>query len=175
MKLQKLGKAYEELAAKRRPIECVWQVVKRDSDFIRDLKEFSPVNRLRKPVTLPEDPEETNQAHQQRCNTPTGWGTAPLYCPRQLRPETRRKTLRQNYPADTAAAAPPCIRRRLKYFLRNKKMEKAISELKAMITNLAAEMSKMKLEHVEDRVFLKALNGTVDNLSGQVQKHRPAA
>ena len=48
-------------------------------------------------------------------------------------------------------------------------MEKQIFELRAMITKLAAEVSGIKLEHAEDRVFYKALSGTVDSLSGQVQ------
>ncbi|MGE4193295.1 MAG: hypothetical protein AB7E51_07895 [Pseudodesulfovibrio sp.] len=47
-------------------------------------------------------------------------------------------------------------------------METQIAELKAMITKLAAEVSGIKLEHAEDRVFYKALSGSVDNLAGQV-------
>jgi hypothetical protein len=57
-KLKKLEKAFEEIEAKHRPIECVWQVVKRDSDFLLDIEMFSPVNRTRRPVKLPDDVEE---------------------------------------------------------------------------------------------------------------------
>ncbi|WP_319466986.1 hypothetical protein [uncultured Pseudodesulfovibrio sp.] len=48
-------------------------------------------------------------------------------------------------------------------------MENKIAELKSLIAKLTLEVSKMKLEHVEDRVFFKALNSTVDHLHGQVQ------
>ena len=48
-------------------------------------------------------------------------------------------------------------------------VEKQIVELKAMITKLNADVARMKLEHAEDRVFFKALNGSVNTLSAQVQ------
>lgn len=48
-------------------------------------------------------------------------------------------------------------------------MENQIVELKAMVAKLAAEVASMKLERAEDRVFFKALNGTVNTLSAQVQ------
>ncbi len=48
-------------------------------------------------------------------------------------------------------------------------MENKIAELKSLIAKLTLEVSKMKLEHAEDRVFFKALNSTVDHLHGQVQ------
>lgn len=57
-KLRKLEKSYEDIEAKNRPVECVWQVVKRDSDFLASIESFAPVNRTRKPVKLPDDPEE---------------------------------------------------------------------------------------------------------------------
>lgn len=41
-------------------------------------------------------------------------------------------------------------------------------DLKAQIGNLTQELKRIQVEHAEDRVFLKALNGTVDNLSAQV-------
>ena len=58
MKLKRLQKAYEEIESKRRPVECVWQIVKRDSEFIQDLEAFSPVTRSRGPAKLPDDEEE---------------------------------------------------------------------------------------------------------------------
>ncbi|WP_319466988.1 hypothetical protein [uncultured Pseudodesulfovibrio sp.] len=58
MKLKKLEKAFEEIEAKHRPIECVWQVVRRDSDFLSDIEAFSPVTRTRSPAQLPDDEEE---------------------------------------------------------------------------------------------------------------------
>jgi len=48
-------------------------------------------------------------------------------------------------------------------------MENQIVELKAMVSKLAAEVASVKLEHAEDRVFFKALNGAVNALSAQVQ------
>lgn len=47
-------------------------------------------------------------------------------------------------------------------------MEKAINELKSLITKLNLEVSKIKADQMEDRLFFKALNGTVDNLSAQI-------
>lgn len=47
-------------------------------------------------------------------------------------------------------------------------MEKQIVELKAMVAKLAAEVASVKLAHAEDRVFLKALSGTVNTMSDLV-------
>ncbi|WP_319583475.1 hypothetical protein [uncultured Pseudodesulfovibrio sp.] len=48
-------------------------------------------------------------------------------------------------------------------------MEKQISELKAALAALTHKVSTIELQHVEDRVFFKALGGEVSSLSGQVQ------
>lgn len=40
--------------------------------------------------------------------------------------------------------------------------------LKAQIGNLTLKIKRIQVDHAEDRVFLKALNGTVGNLSAQV-------
>lgn len=54
-RLRKLQQACEEIEAKRRPVECVWQIVRRDSELVQDLEAFSPVNRSRGPAKLPDD------------------------------------------------------------------------------------------------------------------------
>lgn len=56
-RLRKLQQAYEEIEAKRRPVECVWQIVRRESELVQDLEAFSPVNRSRGPAKLPDDEE----------------------------------------------------------------------------------------------------------------------
>lgn len=57
-RLKKLQQAYEEIEAKRRPVECIWQIVRRDSELVQDLEAFSPVSRSRGPAKLPDDEEE---------------------------------------------------------------------------------------------------------------------
>jgi len=56
-RLKKLQQAYEEIEAKRRPVECIWQIVRRDSELVQDLEAFSPVSRSRGPAKLPDDEE----------------------------------------------------------------------------------------------------------------------
>lgn len=58
MRLQKLQRAYNELETKTRAVQCVWQVVTRDSEFLRELQDFSPVNIHRKPADLPETEDD---------------------------------------------------------------------------------------------------------------------
>ncbi|XXJ19639.1 hypothetical protein ACR42D_08870 [Desulfovibrio caledoniensis] len=48
-------------------------------------------------------------------------------------------------------------------------METQIAELKAMITKLAAEVSKIKLDAADIRIHLKSTMGDVNRLSGQIQ------
>ncbi|WP_338668060.1 hypothetical protein [Pseudodesulfovibrio methanolicus] len=48
-------------------------------------------------------------------------------------------------------------------------MEKQLSELKAMVTKLAAEVSTIKLDAADTRIHLKATMGDVNSLSRQVQ------
>lgn len=57
-KLTKYETAYEVHAEKFRPVECLWQIVRRDNDFIESMEDFSPVNRVKRPVKLPDSPEE---------------------------------------------------------------------------------------------------------------------
>lgn len=48
-------------------------------------------------------------------------------------------------------------------------MENVLAEMKAALAALSHKVAKIELEHAEDRVFFKALDGNVNSLSSQVQ------
>ena len=57
-KLKKLRKDCADLVVQRQAPQFIWQVVTKDSDLVQDAQTYSPVDRHRRPITLPDRIEE---------------------------------------------------------------------------------------------------------------------
>jgi hypothetical protein len=57
-KLKKLREDYANLVALHQAPQFIWQVVTKDSDLVQDAQAYSPVDRHRRPITLPDHIEK---------------------------------------------------------------------------------------------------------------------
>ena len=53
-KLKRLREDYANLVALHQAPQFIWQVVTKDSDLVQDAQAYGPVDRHRRPITLPD-------------------------------------------------------------------------------------------------------------------------